>query len=157
MPHPPTLAASPGHSPGRPFAPAPDRPLKPALRRGMLGLCPSCGKGRMFDGFLTVRSECSHCNEALHHHRADDGPAYLTILLVSHLGAPLLLAVYMIFRPSAMAMLISFSVGAVLLSLWLLPRIKGAFVGFQWARRMHGFGEEPQSEMDSETASGPVA
>jgi uncharacterized protein (DUF983 family) len=27
------------------------------------------------------------------------------------------------------------------LSLALLPRIKGAFIGFQWARRMHGFGD----------------
>ena len=26
------------------------------------------------------------------------------------------------------------------LSLWMLPRVKGAIVGFQWARRMHGFG-----------------
>ena len=26
------------------------------------------------------------------------------------------------------------------LSLLLLPRIKGAMVGLQWARRMHGFG-----------------
>ena len=26
------------------------------------------------------------------------------------------------------------------LSLWLLPRIKGALIGLQWALRMHGFG-----------------
>jgi uncharacterized protein (DUF983 family) len=28
----------------------------------------------------------------------------------------------------------------VLLSLWLLPRVKGALIGYQWALRMHGFG-----------------
>jgi len=28
------------------------------------------------------------------------------------------------------------------LALFLLPRIKGAFVGLQWAKRMHGFGKE---------------
>ena len=27
----------------------------------------------------------------------------------------------------------------VLMSLWLLPRVKGALVGLQWALRMHGF------------------
>jgi uncharacterized protein (DUF983 family) len=32
------------------------------------------------------------------------------------------------------------TVVAVALSLFLLPRLKGAIVGFQWARRMHGFG-----------------
>jgi uncharacterized protein (DUF983 family) len=28
----------------------------------------------------------------------------------------------------------------LLLSLILLPRVKGALVGYQWALRMHGFG-----------------
>jgi len=31
----------------------------------------------------------------------------------------------------------------LVLSLWLLPRIKGALIGLQFARRMHGFGSEP--------------
>jgi len=121
----------------------PARPVKPAMLRGALGRCPSCGQGRLFRGYLSVRPTCPHCGEELHHQRADDGPAYLTILLVSHLGAPLLLAIYMMYRPSAMAMLIGFGLGAVVLSLLLLPRIKGGMIGFQWARRMHGFGAEP--------------
>ena len=33
----------------------------------------------------------------------------------------------------------------VVLSLLLLPLIKGGFVGFQWARRMHGFGADAQA------------
>ena len=28
----------------------------------------------------------------------------------------------------------------ILLSLWLLPRVKGALIGYQWALKMHGFG-----------------
>ena len=118
-----------------------DRPLKPALLRGWRRRCPSCGAGPLLRGYLKVRDACPVCGEELHHHRADDGPAYMTILLVSHLGAPLLLAIYMMYRPTAMSMLIGFSLGAVVLSLALLPRIKGAFIGFQWARRMHGFGD----------------
>ncbi len=120
--------------------PTTDRPLKQALLRGTMGRCPACGEGKLFNGYLKVKDECANCGEELHHQRADDGPAYLTILLVSHLGAPLLLAIFMMYRPSAMSMLIWFSVGAVIASLLLLPRIKGAFVGFQWARHMHGFG-----------------
>lgn len=123
----------------------PERPVKPAMLRGALGRCPACGEGRLFRGYLSVRPACPHCGEELHHQRADDGPAYLTILLVSHLGAPLLLAIFMMYRPSAMAMLIGFGLGAVVLSLLLLPRIKGGMIGFQWARRMHGFGAEPAS------------
>ena len=119
-----------------------ERQVKQAMLRGALGRCPACGKGKLFTGYLTVNNHCANCGEELHHHRADDGPAYMTILLVSHLGAPLLLAVYMMYRPSAMSMLLGFGLGAVVLSLFLLPRIKGAFIGFQWARRMHGFGND---------------
>ena len=72
--------------------------------------------------------------------RADDGPSYLTILIVSHLGAPLLMASYMAWRPSAVTLLLAFGLGAVVLSLAMLPVIKGGMVGLQWARRMHGFG-----------------
>ena len=120
-----------------------ERQVKQAMLRGALGRCPACGKGKLFSGYLTVNQTCANCGEELHHHRADDGPAYLTILFVSHLGAPLLLAIYMMYRPSAMSMLVGFSLGAIVLSLILLPRIKGAFIGFQWARRMHGFGDTP--------------
>lgn len=121
----------------------PERSVKQAMLRGAMGRCPACGQGKLFRGYLSVSQSCPHCGEELHHQRADDGPAYLTILLVSHLGAPLLLAIYMMYRPSAMSMLIGFSLGAVVLSLTLLPRIKGALIGFQWARRMHGFGTGP--------------
>ncbi|MFV0386379.1 DUF983 domain-containing protein [Paracoccus sp. (in: a-proteobacteria)] len=122
-----------------------ERPTGEAMWRGTRGRCPACGKGKLFSSYLKVADHCPDCGEALHHQRADDGPAYLTILLVSHLGAPILLACYMMWRPSAMTMIFSFGLGAVILSLLLLPRIKGAMVGLQWARRMHGFGAEPAS------------
>lgn len=121
-----------------------ERPTKQAMLRGARGKCPCCGEGALFSRYLKVADHCPHCNEALHHQRADDGPAYLTILLVSHLGAPLLLAFYMAWRPSAISMIVGFGLGAVVLSLLLLPRIKGAMVGLQWARRMHGFGGAPE-------------
>lgn len=135
-------------SPTRFPPPEDDRPNGPAMRRGALGKCPACGQGRMFGSYLKVNAHCPHCNEALHHQRADDGPAYLTILLVSHLGAPLLLAIYMMYRPSSLSMLMGFGLGAIVLSLLILPRIKGAMIGLQWARRMHGFGGD-----DAEPAS----
>lgn len=111
-----------------------------AMRRGAMRHCPSCGRGRLFQGYLKVVDRCENCGEDLFHQRADDGPAYVTILFVSHIGAPLLLWVFLTFQPSAVSMLIGFSLGAIVLSLLLLPIIKGAFVGVQWARRMHGFG-----------------
>ena len=117
------------------------RQVKPAMLRGALGRCPACGKGKLFTGYLTVNQTCSHCGEHLHHHRADDGPAYLTILIVGHLMAPLILWAFTEFRPDPLVLTAIFSVGTVALALFLLPRLKGVMVAIQWAKRMHGFGQ----------------
>ena len=117
-----------------------ERPVGPAMMRGWRRRCPSCGEGRLMEGYLRVRDACPDCDEALHHHRADDGPAYLTILIVGHLMAPLILWAFTTFRPEPAVTIAVFSTGCVALSLWLLPRLKGAIVGIQWAKRMHGFG-----------------
>ncbi|WP_430463443.1 DUF983 domain-containing protein [Tabrizicola sp.] len=132
MPH----AATPAISPE---AQSEDRPFWPSVRRGWSRRCPSCGQGPMLRGYLAVRDSCPVCQEELHHHRADDGPAYLTIMVVGHVLAPLLMFVYSHWRPEPWTMFTMFSVGAVAMSLYLLPRIKGGFVALQWAKRMHGF------------------
>lgn len=117
-----------------------DRPLWPAMRRGWKRCCPNCGQGPMLKAYLKVRDTCPVCGEDLHHQRADDGPAYLTILIVGHILAPVFMFMYSTWRPEPMTMVAILSVGVVALSLYLLPRIKGAFVALQWAKRMHGFG-----------------
>ena len=117
-----------------------DRPVKQALLRGWRRRCPNCGVGPMMQGYLTVRRTCPVCAEPLHHHRADDGPAYLTILIVGHLMAPLLFYAFVRWRPDPMLLATLFTLGTVALSLVLLPRLKGALVALQWAKRMHGFG-----------------
>lgn len=118
-----------------------NRPVRPAMLRGWRRRCPKCGSGPLLSGYLKVRATCPVCDEELHHHRADDGPAYLTILIVGHILAPLILIIYTQYRPEPMVLATSFSVGCVALSLYLLPRLKGAIVGLQWAKRMHGFGK----------------
>lgn len=118
-----------------------ERPLWPSVIKGFRGKCPNCGSGPLLKGYLKVRDTCTVCREELHHHRADDGPAYLTILLVGHLMAPLLHIVFVRFRPEPLVLFTIFAIGCVALSLYLLPRLKGAIVGFQWARMMHGFSQ----------------
>ena len=119
-----------------------DRDTRQAVVRGWRRRCPSCGSGPMMDGFLKVRDTCAVCGEELHHHRADDGPAWATILITGHIMAPLMLTVHEMFRPEGWIMAVGFSAVFTLLALYMLPRVKGAFVGFQWARRMHGFGDD---------------
>lgn len=111
-----------------------------ALLRGWRCKCPNCGSGPLLKSYLKVNDTCSVCREELYHHRADDGPAYLTILVVGHLMAPLLLLVFETWRPEPMTLFTIFAVGCAALSLYLLPRFKGAIVAYQWAKRLNGFG-----------------
>jgi uncharacterized protein (DUF983 family) len=118
-----------------------ERDLKRAMLKGWRRRCPQCGSGHLMSGYLKVRKSCPVCREELYHHRADDGPAYITILLVGHLMAPLLHLVFVTWRPEPLTLFTIFAVGCVGLSLYLLPRLKGAIVAYQWARGMYGFGK----------------
>ena len=53
-------------------------PLSP-LQTGIRGLCPRCGQGHLFTGFLTLRPKCEVCD--LDYAFADpaDGPAFFVI------------------------------------------------------------------------------
>ena len=112
-----------------------------SLRRGWRRKCPKCGSGPLLRGYLKVHDTCPVCREELHHHRADDGPAYLTIVIVGHIMLPLLHLFFVVFRPEPLVLFTVFAVGSVALSLYLLPRLKGAVIGFQWAKGMGGFGD----------------
>ena len=115
----------------------------PAVANGWRRKCPSCGNGALLKSYLKVNDTCTVCGQELFHHRADDGPAYLTILIVGHLMAPLLHFSFVTWRPEPLTLFTIFSVGCVGTSLYLLPRLKGAIVGFQWARNMYGFAATP--------------
>jgi uncharacterized protein (DUF983 family) len=79
------------------------------------------------------------CGEDLSHARADDGPAYLSILVTAKVMGTLMLLVFETWQPPPLVLASVFSVGVVAMALYLLPRFKGLIVGVQWAKRMHGF------------------
>lgn len=128
----------------------PGRGVFLAMLRGVRGRCPSCGAGRLFPRYLKVTDHCPSCGEALHHHRADDAPPYFTILIAGHVLVPLVLALEVAVKP---ALWVHAAIGAPVaigLCLALLPMVKGAIVGLQWALYMHGF--DPDVEDEAEMA-----
>lgn len=110
-----------------------------ALRRGARKQCPACGQANLYSRYLKTVDHCSNCQEAMHHHRADDGPAYLTVTIISNLLVPVLVVMFIIWRPAPILLVLGFSAAAIIGTFTLLPRVKGAMIGVQWARRMHGF------------------
>ncbi|MDZ4843368.1 MAG: DUF983 domain-containing protein [Hyphomicrobium aestuarii] len=122
------------------FDPHADRDTFPAMRRGISLKCPACGNGPMFQSYLSVAPKCTSCGEELHHQRADDAPAYFTMFIVGHIVIGLVLALEQAYAPPTWVHTIIFVPMLVILSLVLLPIVKGALIGLQWAKRMHGFG-----------------
>jgi uncharacterized protein (DUF983 family) len=119
------------------------RETKPAILKGLRQRCPACGEGKLFARYLKVNDTCPACGEELHHHRADDGPAYLTILIVGHVMGFILHFLFGYLRDDPLTLALVLSATATVLSLWMLPRMKGLLVGFQWAKGMHGFAKQP--------------
>jgi uncharacterized protein (DUF983 family) len=118
-----------------------DRAWWPAARRGFAGRCPHCNEGQIFRAYLKVNDSCPECGEELHHQRADDAPPYLTIFIVGHVVAAMLMIADERFPAFPMwGHMVLWPAVAIVMSLWLLPRVKGALIGYQWALRMHGFG-----------------
>src|ERR1051325_9944017 len=112
-----------------------DHSLKTDLWNGLRGKCPACGKGHMFRAFLKVADRCDAWGEELHHHRADDFPAYLVIVIVGHLLVPMILNVEMAFQHPY------WRHALLWLPLLLIQPVKGAVVALQWHNGMHGFEE----------------
>jgi len=111
-------------------------PLMRAMARGLRERCPHCGEGAIFYRYLKVSPACVVCGHDLDQYPSDDGPAYFTILLVGQLiVAPLLLFRFIWKAPVAVivpATLIPLTV----MTLLLLPRIKGATIGLLYALKV---------------------
>jgi uncharacterized protein (DUF983 family) len=106
-----------------------------AVKRGLRLTCPACGHGRLMSGYLRQAEGCFKCGERTGDIQADDGPAWATILLVGHIVSPLF---FIFANRNAQAAWLPFLLVAGLvvgLSLLLLPRMKGLFVGLIWASR----------------------
>jgi len=128
------------------------RPLQQSLLRGAMLKCPACGIGPLFHRYLKVVDQCSHCGESLHHHRADDAPAYFTIVIVGHVVVSLVLAVEIAYRPPMWLHAALWLPLTLALTLLLLSHIKGILVALQWALLMHGFDPDAQEEIGDRLA-----
>ena len=143
--------------------------LAEAMWRGFRMHCPNCGTGKLFCGFLKVADHCPACGEALSHHRADDFPPYLVIIVVGHVIVPVILAVETNYAPPIWLQFLIWLPLTLFSALALLQPTKGAVVGLQWQIGMDGFAparlrreapsllEAPHGRPSTGTDSGPQA
>lgn len=117
----------------------PERPgLWQAIKRGWAQQCPRCGDAPAYRRFLKVVDTCDGCGEELSEYRADDAPPYFTILIVGHVVVPLMLMLEQTAHPPLWVHAVLWGVVSLGLTLWLLPRVKGAVLALMMHLRMKG-------------------
>ena len=68
--------------------------LSGAIRAGLSCACPVCGKGKLFQGFITLRPRCDVCGLSYGFADAGDGPAVFIMFFAGFVvvGAALILS-----------------------------------------------------------------
>lgn len=118
------------------------------LLRGARGRCPRCDGDRLFHHFLKPVLRCENCDHDWSLQRADDFPAYVSILLTGHIVAPfigLLVLTYSLSASTVFAILMPL---ALILLLAFLQPAKGAIIALQWWLGLHGFRRERPASAD---------
>jgi uncharacterized protein (DUF983 family) len=112
------------------------RSLSVALWRGLRQRCPSCGRGAIFGHYVRINETCAVCGLAFAPYRSDDAPAYFTIAVVGHLIVPGVLILEQTMRPATWVHMVTWLPLTLVMTLALLPRMKGALLGVQWMLRI---------------------
>ncbi|WP_411289166.1 DUF983 domain-containing protein [Phenylobacterium sp.] len=108
-------------------------PVVPSILRGLKHRCPQCGQGRLFRKYLKINETCETCGLAIARYPADDGPAYLTIILVGHMIVAPLLFFPWVWEAPAYITLPGILIPLTAVILAALPRVKGGWIGLMYA------------------------
>ncbi len=102
------------------------------ITAGLLGKCPRCGKGHMFQGFLKVRPRCEVCGLELAFADSGDGPAFFVMSIVGIVVVALALWVEFAYAPPIWLHLVMWFALSVVLSLLLVRPSKGVLMALQY-------------------------
>ncbi len=111
-------------------------PVNP-ITSGLRGRCPRCGEGRLFNGYLSLDSRCSHCGLDYGFADSGDGPAVFVILLIGFLIVGLALWVEVAYGPPLWLHLLLWIPLAIILCLWSLRALKGVLINMQFHHNAH--------------------
>lgn len=102
------------------------------IGRGLLGRCPRCGEGKMFDGFLTLRPSCDKCGLDYAFADAGDGPAVFVILIGGALVVLAALFTEVAYQPPYWVHAVLWVPLVLLVTLAPLRMLKGLLIALQY-------------------------
>ena len=105
------------------------------LKASFLGLCPRCGQGPLFDGYIKLKPACPSCGLDYAMFDAGDGPAVFGILIVGAIVAGLALWVEFTFSPPYWVHAVLWIPLIVILSLGFLRLSKSTLLVLQFKHK----------------------
>lgn len=126
------------------------RPLAQSIKRGVLNTCPACGSSRLFKSYLKPVDSCAACGAEMFHHRSDDLPPYIVIVILGHVVLTLYLLTDSLLPASLWLQLAIWMPLTLILAFAIIQPVKGGVIGLQWALRLHGFGGSDTNDPPAE-------
>jgi cytochrome c oxidase subunit 3 len=109
--------------------------LGSTLRAGIAGSCPSCHRGKLYSGYLTLAPKCGVCGLDYGFADAGDGPAVFVILVTGFVVTGLALITEVRYAPPYWLHAALWGPLAILLPLALLRSFKGALIALQFRHK----------------------
>lgn len=113
-------------------SPSPKPPLPIAFLRAVRLKCPACGKGALYRAYLKPVAACACCGEPLGQIPSEDGPAWLTVLMLG----PFLVGVTFIVSLSGLPLWMTLPAAALAVTggvMLALPLVKALFITALWS------------------------
>ena len=92
--------------------------------------CPRCGKGKLFQGILTVTNRCAHCNLDLSPHDTGDGASVFIIFILGALIIPIALWLKLSLSPSYLIYFLILLPVVFVMGIALLRLVKGILITY---------------------------
>lgn len=102
----------------------------------VLGRCPACGKGELFRSYLKVADACGVCGTNFKAAETGDGPVVFVLLIAGFVACTGLLISVLAWDWPVWKLLSVWPAVAVVLSLVLMPMLKGVMVASQLRHRV---------------------
>ena len=111
------------------------KPRAPLAVAGLLGRCPRCGRGRLFEGYLTIRPGCEVCGLSFAGHDTADGPAFFIMMPLCIITAVLALLLEVFTTPPIWVHVVLWPVFIALFAGLALRPVKATMVALQYRFR----------------------
>ena len=102
------------------------------LKTGLSGSCPRCGRGKLFDGYLTVAPRCNSCGLSYAFADGGDGASWFVMLFVCVVGVGSILGVEVAYSPPFWVHALIAVPLLIILPMLLLRPVKGVLLCQQW-------------------------